>query len=102
MNESNSIETTDRKNITDQTKLTLNEVSKIENYFNQEIKERTLNSKKVSKYVAAFDYIDNILIVLSATSGRVSIFFFYNCYWSSCRNRKCKVYFNFFFNYRNN
>ena len=45
MNESNSIETTDRKNITDQTKLTLNEVSKIENYFNQEIKERTLNSK---------------------------------------------------------
>ena len=75
MNESNSIETTDRKNITDQTKLTLNEVSKIENFFNQEIKERTLNSKKVSKYVAAFDYIDNILIVLSATSGRVSIFF---------------------------
>ena len=75
MNESNSIETTDRKNITDQTKLTLNEVSKIENYFNQEIKERTLNSKKVSKHVAAFDYIDNILIVLSATSGRVSIFF---------------------------
>ena len=75
MNESNSIETTDRKNITDQTKLTLNEVSKIENYFNQEIKERTLNSKKVSKYAAAFDYIDNILIVLSATSGRVSIFF---------------------------
>ena len=46
MNESNSIKTTDRKNITDQTKLTLNEVSKIENYFNQEIKERTLNSKK--------------------------------------------------------
>ena len=75
MNESNSIETTDRKNITDQTKLTLNEVSKIKNYFNQEIKERTLNSKKVSKYVATFDYIDNILIVLSATSGRVSIFF---------------------------
>ena len=33
-------------------------------------------SKKLSKYVAAFDYIDNILIVLSATSGGISIISF--------------------------
>ena len=32
-----------------------------------------LCSKKLSKYVAAFDYINKVLIVLSATSGRVSI-----------------------------
>ena len=45
----------------------------MENYFNQEIKERKLNSKKLSKYVAAFDYIDKVFIVLSATSSLVSI-----------------------------
>ena len=28
-------------------------------------------SKKLSKYIAAFDYVDKILIVLSATSGGV-------------------------------
>ena len=30
-------------------------------------------SKKLSKYIAAFDYTDKILIVLSATTGSVSI-----------------------------
>ena len=39
MNESNSIEIIDRTNLTDQTKYRLNEISKIENYFNQELKE---------------------------------------------------------------
>ena len=29
-------------------------------------------SKKLNKYIAAFDYIDKTLIVLSATSGGVS------------------------------
>ena len=32
-------------------------------------------SKKLSKYIAAFDYIDKILIVLSATNGGASISF---------------------------
>ena len=59
----------DKTNLTDQKKFRLNEISKIENYFNQEISQRKLCSKKISKYVAAFDYIDKILIVLSATSG---------------------------------
>ena len=45
----------------------------IENYFNQQINHRKLCSKKLSKYVAAFDYIDKVLIVLSATSGRACI-----------------------------
>ena len=39
-------------------------------------KERKTISKKLSKHIAAFDYIDNILIVLSATSGGISIIFF--------------------------
>ena len=63
----------DKTNLTDQTKSRLNEISKIENYFNQEIYHRKFCCKKLSKYVAAFDYIDKVLIVLSATSGGVSI-----------------------------
>ena len=38
-----------------------------------EIKERELMSKKVSKYVASFDYFDKSLIVLCATSGSISV-----------------------------
>ena len=33
-------------------------------------------SKKLSKYIAAFDYIDKTLILLSATSGGISIISF--------------------------
>ena len=33
-------------------------------------------SKKLSKYIAAFDYIEKIFIVLSTTSGGISIIFF--------------------------
>ena len=62
-----------RTNLADQTKFRLKEISKIENYFNQEIDQRNLCCKKLCKYVTAFDYIDKILIVLSATSGGVCI-----------------------------
>ena len=51
----------------DQTKFWLNEIIKIENYFNQEINQRKTCSKKLSKYVAAFDYTDKIWIDLIAT-----------------------------------
>ena len=76
MNESNSIETIDRTNLTEETKIRLNKITKIENYFHQEINQRKSCSKKLSKYVTAFDYIDKILIVLSATSSGVSIISF--------------------------
>ena len=66
----------DKTNLTDQTKFRLNEISKIKNYFNQEIYHRTFCRKKLSKYVAAFDYIDKVLIALSATSDGVSIISF--------------------------
>ena len=45
----------------------------MENYFIEEINQRNSCSKKISKYIAAFDYIDKNLIVLSATTGGVSI-----------------------------
>ena len=73
MNKSNSIEAIDRTDLSEQTKFRLDEISKIENYFIEEINQRKSCSKKLSKYVAAFDYIDKILIVLSATTGGVSI-----------------------------
>ena len=63
----------DKTNLTDHTKFRLNEITKIENYFNSGINQRTLCSKRLSKYVTAFDYIDKILIVLSATTGGVCI-----------------------------
>ena len=74
MNESNFIEKIDKTKLTEQTKIRLDKITKIENYFHQEINQRKLCSKKLSKYIAAFDYIDKILIVLGATSGRVSSF----------------------------
>ena len=76
MNESNSIEAIDKTNLTNQTKFRLDEISKIENYFIEENNQRKSCSKKLSKYVAVFDYIDQALIVLSATSGGVSIILF--------------------------
>ena len=91
MNECNSIEAAYTCfNLSDQTKFRLNEINKTKNYFNSEIQESEIMSKKISKYIAGFDYFDKALIVLSATTGGKSIFFFCKCYWSSCRNIKCK------------
>ena len=73
MNKSNSIELIDRTDLSEQTKFRLDEISKIENYFIEEINQRKSCSQKLSKYVAVFDYIDQALIVLSAASGGVSI-----------------------------
>ena len=71
MNKINSIEAIDRTDLSEQTKYRFDEISKIENYFHEEI-----NQERLSKYVAAFDYIDKALIVLSATSAGVSIISF--------------------------
>ena len=57
-------------------KIRLNKITEIENYFHQEINQRKLCSKKLSKYVISFDFIDKVLIVLSVTSGGVSIISF--------------------------
>ena len=72
MNESNSIEAIDRANLTEEAKFRLDKIGKIENYFYEEINQRKLCSKKLSKYVTVFNYIDKCLIVLSARSGGAS------------------------------
>ena len=66
----------DKTNLTEETKIRLNKIAEIENYFIQMINQRKSCSKKFSKYVTAFDYIDKILLVLSATSGGVYIISF--------------------------
>ena len=65
-----------KKNISEQTKFWLSEIIGIENYFYQEINERKPNIRKLNKYITIFEYIDKILIILSATSGGVSIISF--------------------------
>ena len=66
----------DKTKLPDQTKFRLYEIKKIANYFINEINERKSCSEKVSKYVTTFDYIGKILMVLSAMTGGVSIFYF--------------------------
>ena len=63
-------------NLSEQTKFRMDEISKIEDYFIEEINQRKSYSQKLNKYIAAFDYIDKVLVVLSATSGRASIISF--------------------------
>ena len=62
--------------LSEQTKFRLDEISKSENYFIEEINQRKSYSQKLNKYITAFDYIDKILIVLSVTTGGVSIISF--------------------------
>ena len=76
MNKSNSIEAIDRTDLTNQTKFQLDEISKSENYFIEEINQRKSCYKKLSKYAAVFDQINQALIVLSTASGGVSIISF--------------------------
>ena len=75
MNKYNSREAIDKTNLSEQTKFWLDEISKIENHFIEKINQRKSCSKKLSKYIAGFDYIDKILIVLSATTGEYQLFY---------------------------
>ena len=71
--ECNSIKALEKTNLFEQTKFRLSEIIEIENYFDQEINQRRLCSKKLNKCVTTFDYIDKVLVVLSVASGGVSI-----------------------------
>ena len=55
------------------TKFRLDEINKIKDYLNSEIKERKDIIKKISKYIVAFDYADKVFITLSASFGTLSI-----------------------------
>ena len=59
--------------LTDVNKYRLDEINKIRDYFNNEIKERKDITKKLNKYLVSFDYIDKIFITLSTSFGTLSI-----------------------------
>ena len=59
--------------LTDVNKYRLDEINKIRDYFNSEIKERKDIIKKLNRFLVSFDYLDKIFITLSASFGTLSI-----------------------------
>ena len=59
--------------LTDVNKYRLDEINKIKEYFDNEIKERKDIIKKLNKYLVSFDYLDKIFITLSASFSTLSI-----------------------------
>ena len=57
----------------DVNKYRLDEINKIKEYFDNEIKERKDIIKKLNKHSVSFDYLDKIFITLSASFGTLSI-----------------------------
>ena len=73
MNNLNVIELIDKAELSSSertvNKYWLDEINKIRDYFNNEIKERKGIIKKLNKNLVSFDYLDKILIALSASFG---------------------------------
>ena len=79
-------------NISNDQQFRLNKINEIKDYFIAEIKERELMSKRLSKYIASFDYFDKSLIVLSVETGSISIASFATVeVRSTCRNGEHKL-----------
>ena len=72
----------------DVTKFRLDEINKIKDYLNAEIKDRKDIIKKISKYIVAFDYADELFITFYCIACD-------NC-WNICRNSwsifNCNIY----------
>ena len=60
-------------NLSNEQQFRLNKISQIRDHFVAEIKERESMSKRLSKYITSFNYFDKSLIVLSVTTGSISI-----------------------------
>ena len=73
----NIIELTDKAQLSSSkrtaNKYRLDEINKIRDYFDNEIKERKDIIKKLNKYLVTFDYLDKTFITLSASFGTLSI-----------------------------
>ena len=59
--------------LTNVSKYRPDEINKIRDYFNNEIKETKDIIKKLNKYIVSFDYLYKIFIALSASFGTLSI-----------------------------
>ena len=80
-----SIECNETSNLNTQ-HFIINKINEIKDYFIAKIKERKLLSKRFSKYIGFFYYLDKSLVVLSVTSGS----YWSYSYWNTCRNSKRK------------
>ena len=68
-----NLEVNEMSELNNLTKFRLDEINKVKDYLNAEIKERKDIIKKFSKYIVAFDYADKNFITLSASFGTLSI-----------------------------
>ena len=59
--------------LSDQQQFRLKKINEVKDYFVAEIKERQLMSKRLSKFIASFEYSDKSLIILSVTTGSISV-----------------------------
>ena len=73
--------------LTDVNKYRLDEINKIKEYFDNEIKERKDIIKKLNKYLVSFDYLDKIFITLSASFGKLSVASYAAVVWYTSRYR---------------
>ena len=58
--------------LNNQQQFRLKKINEIKDYFVAEINEREQMSKRLSKYIASFDYFDKSVIVLSVTTCSIS------------------------------
>ena len=77
--------------LTNVNKYRLDEINKIRDYFNNEIKEGKDIIKKLNKYLVSFDHLDKIFITLSASFGTLSFIRF--------SSRHTRRYYRFFFDF---
>ena len=61
-------------NLEDQSNYRLNEISKIRNYFNEEIQYQQSLTNKLSKYLTILDYSNKILTVVLTVFSSTNIF----------------------------
>ena len=60
-------------NTSNEQQFRLKKINEIKDYFIAEVKERELMSKRLTKYIASFDYFDKSLIILSVATGSISM-----------------------------
>ena len=59
--------------LTDINNYRLNEINKVNDYFDDEINERKNIIKKLNKYLVTLDYLDKIFMTLSTSFGTLSV-----------------------------
>ena len=84
--------------LNDLTRFRLDEINKIKDCLNAEIKERKDIVKKISKCIVAFDYADKLFITLSGIVWRSKYCVTCNGCWNTCWNSRSIFNFNIYRN----